>query len=184
MSYGLEQFCKDARNSVLGKPGEAGLAEVRDHLAKLLASPADLDAITGPNPKPGKHVAYHDDVTDMYVLLLVSAGAGRIPPHDHGDSWAVYGVVRGSSEIEEWRRLDDGSVPGTAKIEKFEQYQLKPGMAKLYHNRMIHTTDSAAGTLLVRVTGTDLENIETLGFDTKTDTVRARANHMATKAAP
>jgi len=48
-------------------------------------------------------------------------------PHDHGDSWAIYGQAVKHTEMTESKRTDDGSVPGKATIEKAKTYRMERG---------------------------------------------------------
>jgi hypothetical protein len=59
----------------------------------------------------------------------------------------------------EWKRTDDGSVPGKATIEKTKTYRMERGQAGIFQDRAIHSIAYPAGARFIRVTGTNLENI-------------------------
>ena len=40
----------------------------------------------------------------------------KSPPHDHGESWAIYGQAKLWTDMIEWKREDDGSDPKHAKL--------------------------------------------------------------------
>jgi hypothetical protein len=63
------------------------------------------------------------------------------------------------TEMSEWKRTDDGSVPGKAAIEKAKTYRMERGQAGIFQNRAIHSIAYPAGARFIRVTGTNLENI-------------------------
>jgi predicted metal-dependent enzyme (double-stranded beta helix superfamily) len=67
--------------------------------------------------------------TDESGLTLVR---GRFEPdtltpiHNHG-SWGIIGVYRGRDRYQIWRRLDDGTGPGPARVELVEERVLEAG---------------------------------------------------------
>jgi predicted metal-dependent enzyme (double-stranded beta helix superfamily) len=74
-------------------------------------------------------ILYYDP--SVMIVLGYSAEAGRYdPPHNHGN-WLVTGMYRGEVEYSDWRRLDEGSRPGYAEIERVTHCILKPGDVEL-----------------------------------------------------
>src|SRR5438309_10496715 len=83
--YTLDQFLADTRATIKTKGAPPGLAEIRDHLAKLLRNPELLkkhmgDAVPykerttiGPEPEPDAHVRVHG-----------RAQGGKCVPHAPG----------------------------------------------------------------------------------------------------
>ena len=67
--------------------------------------------------------------TDESGLTLVR---GRFEPdaltpiHNHG-SWGIIGVYRGRDRYQIWRRLDDSTDPGSARVELVEERVLEAG---------------------------------------------------------
>ncbi len=78
-------------------------------------------------------------------------------PHDHGDSWAIYGQAVKHTDMTEWKRTDDGSVAGKATIEKTNTYRMDRGQAGIFQDRAIHSIAYPAGARFIRVTGTNYE---------------------------
>jgi hypothetical protein len=74
-------------------------------------------------------------------------------PHDHGEPWAIYGQAVKHTEMTEWNRTDDGSVPGKAKIEKARTYRIDRGQAGIFQDRAIHSIVDPAGARFIRITG-------------------------------
>jgi hypothetical protein len=159
MSYTLEQFCKDAHEILKDGESDEARARVAKKLEGLLV---DKDFVAGhfdPNKGQSSEVVYRDPL-GFNVLVhhhrpQKQAGA----PHNHGESWAIYGVARGYTDMTEWRRLDDGRTLGHAEIERAKTYRLAPGMAVPYRPRQIHNTFMPEGAWVVRVTGCDLDTI-------------------------
>jgi len=94
--------------------------------------------------------------------------ARKSNPHDHGDSWAIYGQVAEYTEMTLWERTDNGSDPDFAKLKPGKPYRLTPGKAGVYYGRELHSTATPVNTRYLRITGTDLENIERLRIDAAT----------------
>ena len=172
MTYTLEAFCKDAKHILANTPGPAGRQAVREALENLLKDEAFLAAHCGPDLEPGIDTVYRDPDLGFNVLVHAYASGKSGPPHDHGDSWAVYGQAVGHTVMSTWRRLDDRSAEGRAKLEKSETYQLDPGMAGVFEPKDIHSIVITDNCRFVRVTGTDLGTIETLVFNPEEGTVK------------
>ena len=82
-------------------------------------------------------------------------------PHDHGPCWVVYGSFSGITEITKYRRVDDGSEPGKATIEKEDLHRLTPGSVKAYLRGDIHSTNAIEGPGVVfRFLSYDLDKVD------------------------
>jgi len=165
MSYSLENFCQDCRVALTDKPGRAGRELAREKFEKLLIDPEFLaDNLSDDQPE-GVRTLYEDPELEFCVLSYVAGGSRKSPPHDHGDSWAIYGQVDKHTDMKVYNRVDMGEGPGKAELEVAKEFRLNPGMAGLFDVREIHTIDHPAGARFVRVTGTDLNQVERLRFD-------------------
>ena len=172
MTYSLDAFCADAKQLLGNTPGPAGRQACRDALEQLLSDEDFLAAYCGPEAKPGIETVYRDPDLGFNVLVHVYAQGKSGPPHDHGDSWAIYGQAVGETIMSTWKRLDDGSADGKAKLEKENTYQLDPGMAGIFEPKDIHSIVITDNCRFVRVTGTDLGTIDTLVFNADEGTVK------------
>ena len=47
--------------------------------------------------------------------------------------------------MSEWKRTDDGSVPGKATLEKAKTYRMERGQSGIFQNRAIHSIAYPAG---------------------------------------
>ncbi len=69
-TYSLDQFLADTRTTIQTKGIPAGLAEIRDHLEKLLHNPELLKKHLGdPVPYVERATIGHDPETDVHVLV-------------------------------------------------------------------------------------------------------------------
>lgn len=171
MAYTLEEFYADARNALKADSGPAGHDAVRAKLEHLLKDEAFVAEYCGPDAKPGIQTIYRCPETGFNVLVHIYEKGKTGPPHDHGKSWAIYGQAVGRTVMTVWKRLDDGSESGRANIEKDKSFELGPGMAGKFEVGDIHSIEICDGSKFVRITGTDLNTIDTGVFDPQSKTV-------------
>ena len=172
MNYTLDEFYADARKALKEQPGPAARQSIRQDLERLLRNEDFVAQCCGPDAKPGIQVVHRCPETGYNVLVHVY-GAGKAgPPHDHGDSWAIYGQAAGHTVMTTWKRTDNGREQGHADIEKNKTFRLEPGMAGIFEPREIHSIEISDGSRFVRVTGTDLNTVETLVYNPEAKTVK------------
>ena len=165
MSYSLEDFCDDTRSILEAHDDHAGREQVRQKLEQLLRDPAFCAAYLGPDEKSGVRQIYQDPEREFCVLAYNMSAPRTSPPHDHGDSWAVYGQAAGHTDMTIWS-AEEGQV------KPLRQFRLDPGHAGLFDVREIHSIDYGEGAKFVRVTGVDLGNETRRVFDPETGAVR------------
>ena len=112
------------------------------------------------------------------MLQHIYAEGKTSHPHDHGESWAVYGQAVEWTDMTVWERKDDGSRDGYAEIEPSDKFRLEPGMAGVFHPGDIHQIHFPDGARFIRVTGTDLGSIATSRYDADANTVETSAGRM------
>lgn len=166
MTYTLETFIKDAKSALAANTGPAGREQVRVLLEKLLTNPAFVDEAVGPAAPLGSRKLYEDKELGFVVLAHCNPKPHKSPPHDHGNSWAIYGQAIKHTDMSEYRRLDGGDGAGEAKLEQVKSYRLEAGHAGIYDVGAIHAIDYPEGSRFVRVTGRDLDYVQRLKFDT------------------
>jgi hypothetical protein len=178
MPYELDEFITDCRRILARDQGPGGREEVRTHLERLLHNP---DFIHRQEETPrGLHVLYEDPELGFQVLAHINDKARKSPPHDHGASWAIYGQATHYTDMIEWEREDDGSDPAHAKLKPAKQYRLLPGHAGIYQDGRIHSIDYPDNSRFIRVTGTNLDQIQRVRFDLKSGEVHRMTPQQAT----
>ena len=168
MAYTLEQFCQDCHDAISVDSGPASREVIRGKLEQLLGNQDFIDSTLGPNAVFGVHTLYQDAEHEFVVLAHINEKPASSPPHDHGNSWAVYGQATGYTDMNEYRRIA-GEGEGEATLEKVKSYRLTPGKAGLYDVRAIHAINYPANARFVRVTGRELELEPRLKFDMATN---------------
>ena len=171
-TYTLEQFLADTRATIRVKGVPSGLAEIRDHLVKLLHNPELLTKHLGdPPPYTRLTVIGHDPETDVHVLVHGREKGSASAVHDHGPCWVVYGNYKNPTRMRRWRRRDDGRRPGYADLELQKEFLNEPGQAAVFAVGDIHSIEFGDDTFFIRGTGGDVETKETLKFDVEQKTV-------------
>lgn len=165
MAYDLDNFCDDCRDALTGGDTAEARETIRQNLEKLLHNEDFVAANCGPDAENGVHLLYEDPDKGFQVLAHINEKGRKSPPHDHGDSWAVYGQAKGHTDMKVFERLDDGSKDGVAEIREKQAYRLEPGMAGMFGPRDIHAINFIDGSRFVRVTGTNLGTISTRRYE-------------------
>jgi predicted metal-dependent enzyme (double-stranded beta helix superfamily) len=179
MSYDLTQFIADCRATLKRDPGPSGRETVRVKLEELLRNERFIEEHCGEHVPRGLKVLYEDPELKFQILAHINDKARVSPPHDHGDSWAIYGQATKYTEMTEWEREDDGTDPKHAKLTPEKKYRLNPGQAGIYQNGAIHSIDYPDYAKFVRVTGTNLDQITRIRIDLKTGEVHQMTPQMA-----
>lgn len=129
-TYTIDTFINQVKDILAGEgPTESGLERIAGRMRELAKHPE----LAGDEPMGNIHTGSQSK--PLYVddsgLILVRARFGpeaMTPIHSHG-SWGVIGVYQGRDQYQVWRRLDDGSGAGEAKVELVEETILEPGDA-------------------------------------------------------
>jgi hypothetical protein len=180
MAYNLDQFIADCRATLKRDPGPAGREIVRAKLEALLQEKDFVEEYCGEGVPRGLKLLYEDPELKFQILAHINDKARVSPPHDHGASWAIYGQATKYTEMTEWEREDDGSDPKHAKLKPAKKYRLTPGKAGIYQDGRIHSIDYPDYARFVRVTGTNLDNINRIRIDLKTGEVHQMTPQQAT----
>jgi hypothetical protein len=171
VGYSLQDFSRDTREILKADASRAQVEKVKTQMERLLVDPDFVKQYFGEGQPLGlKRI--HIDPTGFEVMTYRYNEARKSNPHDHGDSWAIYGQVSEYTEMTLWERTDDGSDPDHAKLKAGTPYRLNPGKAGVYYGRQLHSTATPVNTRYLRVTGTDLENIERLRIDAATGKIQ------------
>jgi len=165
MAYTLEQFCTESREVMKQKQGDDGREIVRQKLEQLLANPAFIAEHCAADKPKGNFQLYRDPELDFVVLCHRFGAGSKSPPHNHGNSWAIYGQAAGETDVTVWRRKAHDPKTGHAEIEVEQQYKMPAGKAGLFNPGVIHTVEFTDGSRYIRVTGTDLNKLDQEVYD-------------------
>ena len=173
MATTLEQLGTDIRAVLKADPGPAGKQAVCALVSKVLRDPAFIaDHLRPENCKPRK-VLYEDPELGFCICGHVYEKPAHGEPHDHGPTWAIYGLAVGDTEMTDWRIVQkgDGTAPSLVAPEK--SYVMRPGDAHFYDVGAVHSPKRDGLTKLVRIEGRNLDTIHRSNIKAAEGTVKA-----------
>jgi len=160
MSYTLEQLSSDIRNALKADSGPAGKAAVCRLVSKVLVDKEFVDRHLTPDQCKPRKVLYEDAELGFCICGHVYDGAAAGAPHDHGSSWAIYGLAEGDTEMTDWRVVKKGEGDAPILVAPDKVYVLKPGDSHFYDVGVVHSPKRTAATKLVRVECRNLDHIK------------------------
>jgi predicted metal-dependent enzyme (double-stranded beta helix superfamily) len=127
------------------------------------------------NPEPGSAGVYklHEQPDHGLLVAVVTWLPGdETPPHDHG-TWAVIAGLDGAEINHIWRRVDDGSRPGYAELERASRQAIDAATIVAMPGDAIHSVhnDSGAVSVTLHVYGRDVDYTDRSKFDPARHTV-------------
>ena len=170
VSYPLKQFVDDSERIVRGSRKETDILRgLKPLLERLLAENGSV-----PNgafkPRPDRfamNLLYMPTDQAFSIIGGVWHPGQTTPIHDHL-TWALIGVYSGREREALYRRLDDGSNPKFAKVEKVSERINEPGHVTVLAHSGIHKVDnpsSDTSTHSIHVYGRDIGNLERHSYD-------------------
>ncbi len=171
--YSLENFVADMTRLVQAQPDEAALLDAgRGYLERLVANP---DCVPeqycvpvgrGDKPNHGTYLLHRGP--GLYVTAVVWGPGDSIGPHNH-DTWGMIGIARNAIQESRYDRLDGGTGPGPAKLQKRSTALLRQGEVCLLRTGSdeIHSLDNFSDrpTVEVHVYGKELVGLPRVYFD-------------------
>src|SRR6516165_10417751 len=108
MAYTLEQLSMHIRDALKADSGPAGKQAVCGLVPKVLKDEAFIaQYLTAEQCRPRKAL-YEDPELGFCVCGHVYETPAHGTPHDHGLSWAIYGLAVGDTEMTDWRIVQPG----------------------------------------------------------------------------
>ena len=171
--YTLEQFLADTRATIKTKGVPSGLAEIRDHLEKLLHNPELLKKHLG-DPVPYTR-AHHDRPRPGDRRARARARPREGQQRRRSTTTARAGWSTATTRTPRACAAGAASTtarkPGHAELELQKEFLNEPGHAAVFAVGDIHSIEFGDDTFFIRVTGGDVETKETLKFDVEKKTV-------------
>jgi len=116
----FEKFIQDLRAAWKELPDtEARMKKGQKLLEELVKDESMRQASKSwPSTEGRKNLLFHEDEECGFAINGVVRMPGRKGSiHDHAHAWTAYGVLDGSESLERFRRVDDHSKEGYAKLE-------------------------------------------------------------------
>lgn len=159
MGYSLQQLADDIRETLKSKPMPAGGEAVCAHVQRALTDEAFRAENFGSDKTEKRTIIHEDPELGFCICVHVYEGAAHTGPHDHGESWAVYGQAEGVTEMTDWRIVSPAREDKPARVVPERVYSLSPGMAHFYPVGAVHSPAREDSTRLLRVEGANLDNV-------------------------
>jgi len=159
MAYTLEQLSADIRNALKADSGKGG----KDAICKFVST-ALLDRdfvaqhLTAEQCRPRK-VLYEDPELGFCICGHVYEKPAQGEPHDHGPTWAIYGLALGDTEMTDWRIVKEGGGDAPSLVEPVRTQTMKPGDCHFYDVGAIHSPKRRGLTKLLRIEGRNLDRV-------------------------
>jgi predicted metal-dependent enzyme (double-stranded beta helix superfamily) len=173
----FDKFINDLRSAWAELPDmEARMKRGQKLLEELVKDDSLRQASKSwPSTEGRKNLLFYEDPHYGFAVNGVVRTPGRKGSiHDHAHAWTAYGILDGTESLERFRRVDDGSKEGCAKLELESVTEGTPGKVDLVPPFDIHAeqggpTRSVAVILRSeRVAGKVLQG----SYDKENETVR------------
>jgi len=157
----------------------ASLDAIKGEMLQLAGNEALFPAAEFPPPAAGekgsKRYLLQEEPDGRFAIYLLALNPGNeTKPHDH-TTWAVVVSVDGQELNRVYRRVDDGSEAGKARLELVREVMVEPGTGIALMPEDIHSihTSGATPTRHLHVYGLALEKLDQRqGFDMEAGTVQ------------
>jgi len=160
MAYTLEQLSGDIRGALKADSGAAGKEAVCKLVSKVLLDQEFIARhLTAEQCHPRK-VLFEDPELGFCICGHVYEKAAHGAPHDHGSSWAIYGLATGDTEMTDWRVVKKGDGDTPSLVEPVKTYVLRPGDSHFYDVGVVHSPKRDGLTKLVRIEGRNLDHVK------------------------
>ena len=160
MAYTLKQLSADIRRELKADPGLAGKQAVCKLVSKVLMDDAFVAKHLTPDQCKPRKVLYEDPELGFCICGHVYENPAHGAPHDHGPSWAIYGLAEGDTEMTDWRIVRKGEGDQPTLVEPVRSYVMKRGDSHLYDVGAVHSPKRDSVTKLVRIEGVNLDKIK------------------------
>jgi predicted metal-dependent enzyme (double-stranded beta helix superfamily) len=130
----FEKFIQHLRAAWAELPDmESRMKKGQKLLEELLTDPSLRHASKSwPSTEGRKNLLFYEDLEYGFAINGVVRVPGRKGSiHDHAHSWTAYGLLDGTERFERYRRIDDGTKEGYAKLELESVTEGKPGKVDL-----------------------------------------------------
>jgi predicted metal-dependent enzyme (double-stranded beta helix superfamily) len=137
----FDKFIRDLRAAWAELPDmEARMKKGQKLLEELVKDESLRQASKSwPSTEGRKNLLLHEDPDYGFAINGVVRMPGRKGSiHDHAHAWTAYGILDGTESLERFRRVDDGSKEGYAKLELESVTEGAPGKVDLVPPFDIH----------------------------------------------
>ncbi len=177
-TYTMEAFVEDVEDVFRNeKDIHAQAKTVSEYLKKLLAVPGWLEEKLELEEEGGYgRFSLHLDEESghpgngWWLMASVQKPGQDNLPHDHGVTWVVYGVYKGSIQQRKWRWAFPGEGVDQAQIKESGRFIQKPGAVAYFLPGEIHDTLNVeeGRSLVVRLESQKLDRVTRFEYNPDT----------------
>ena len=160
----LTQLADDCSAILKSHPGPEGRVQVANLLADLLADNTNIETLI-PESTGERDLLYQNDDLGFCILAHQYKGPKSSPPHDHGESWAIYAQARGETEMTDYELVSAASADTPGKVRATKTYLLTPGTVHVYDEGDLHSPTREGPTALLRIEGMDMSKVKRLRYE-------------------
>jgi hypothetical protein len=162
MSYTLDQLAADIRAALKADPGRDGKLKVGRHVERALNDQDFIATNLKPRAEGGdpREVLYEDPELGFCICGHVYDGPAHGKPHDHGESWAIYGQATETTEMTDWKIVEPAEGGKPNLVEPVRTYVMKPGDQHLYDTHDVHSPRRDGPCRLIRIEGKNLDTVK------------------------
>jgi hypothetical protein len=165
MVYTLDEMVEDCRVALKTDAGAIGRHEVRKYVEKACLDKEFVSKYLGPDNVRPQTIIHQDEEPGGFYISVNVVGPKTGVPHDHGPSWAIYGIASGVNEMTDWCCLEQPVERQAGKVVKVKSYELPAGTAHLYNEGDLHSTRRTDEVRMVRVESTDFVKARRARFE-------------------
>ena len=160
MSYSLDQLSKDICETLKANPGPVGRKEICKFVSQALLDKEFVEKYVTPEECKPRKILYEDPELGICICGHVYVNGSNGAPHDHGPTWAIYGVAEHTAEMTEWKIVRQGSGDEASLVEPVRTYEIKSGECHVYEPGDVHSPCTPPGTRLIRIEGGNLDHVK------------------------
>lgn len=160
MTDTLEQLSTDIKAALKADPGIGGKQAVCKLVSRVLLDKDFVARHLTPEQCKPRKVLYEDPETGFCICGHVYLKPAHGEPHDHGSSWAIYGLAEGDTEMTDWDIVKKGEGSEPSLVKPAKTYVLRPGDSHFYDVGVVHSPRRDTVTKLVRIEGANLDRIK------------------------
>jgi predicted metal-dependent enzyme (double-stranded beta helix superfamily) len=120
----------------------------------------------GPDAAAATYRLHEEPDHSLAIFVVTWLPGDETPPHDHG-TWAVIAGLDGHETNHWWKRIDDGSRPAYAQVQRAGEERIDSGTIVAMPGRAIHSlhNDSDAMSVTLHLYGVNVDYTDRYKYD-------------------
>ena len=160
MTYTLEQLAGDIKAALKADAGRGGKEAVCKLVSRVCRDQDFIARHLAPEQCKPRKVLYEDPELGFCICGHVYDGPAHGKPHDHGESWAIYGQASEVTEMTDWKIVEKAVGDKPNLVEPVRTYTMKPGDQHLYDVHDVHSPRRDGPCRLIRIEGKNLDHVK------------------------